>query len=96
VDDLIMAVLERGWYALLPPILAAGFLIQRWQFRELYGVSGAVFVSWYVLALVAQMSAYGPPVWAIGPAIPRIGLGAQVLLLILLLVKLPTTPNLDR
>ena len=65
-------------------LVSLGLLVRLWWEDELYGVSGTVFCCWFLVAVAAQVLAPSIGVWVLG-------IVAQTLLAIVLLVKMQLT-----
>jgi hypothetical protein len=73
--------------ALLPILVSLGLLLRLWWRGDLYGVSGFVFCSWFLIASVAQIVGLMQLASAGRISLWILGLVAQTLLTLVLLLK---------
>jgi hypothetical protein len=86
--DVMRLLASRSFgQGVVPTVFALGLLVHLWWIGELYGVSARVFCSWFLIALAAQVvglfriATAGPiTLWVLG-------LAAQSLLAIVLVLK---------
>ena len=71
----------------VPTFFSLGLLVRLWWVGELYGVSGRVFCSWFLVALAAQIVGLFQIVSAGSILLWVLGLAAQSLLAIVLVLK---------
>jgi hypothetical protein len=79
VDLLFLAYLAQR-SVFLPIFVSLWCLVALWREAELYGVQEWLFCAWFAVALVMQLFAHSTAIWLIG-------LLAQVILAIVLLLK---------
>jgi hypothetical protein len=71
----------------VPIVFSLGFLVRLWWVGELYGVGRVVFCSWFLIALAAQLIGSFQIATAGSITLYVLGLAAQSLLAIVLVLK---------
>jgi hypothetical protein len=70
----------QGWAALSMAGVSLAFLVRLWRRGELFGAQAGLFSVWFIVAVALQLFAQSAGIWIMG-------LGAQCLLAIVLVLK---------